>query len=435
MKKEDILKEQLELITPSDREIKILTLEVSSLVFRLNSELRKLGAFAIIGGSFAKGTIIKSRRYDLDVFARFEYDKYKSREKEISNLLLNSIKKINKNHEFEIETLHGSRDYYRIRAKKIEKLIKIPIYIELVPVLSIKKTEEAMNVTDVSPLHVLYVLDKIKKNSAVADSIKLAKSFCYGQDCYGAESHIRGFSGYCLELICIHFGSFTKLLEAAARWNLEEKTIIDIPKFYKSKNMLMIEMNEAKLISPLIVVDPVQPERNAAAAISPEKLEAFVKAAKAFNKKPSIIFFTKKEITKEVMQKAAKRKKMSLVMIEAESEKEKEDVAGAKLFKLFNMLLKRFKNEGKAEGQWKYNEEKRAAEFYFMFRPENRIIVKGPPVKLQENVGQFKKRWPKTFIKAGNIYSKRKSKSIKEIIAISMDQLEQMGIKNLRISK
>ena len=431
----EVLKKQLSIITPSSQEMRILTLEISSIVFKINSELRKIDAFAIIGGSFAKGTIIRTRRYDLDVFARFNYEKYKNRDKEISGILLNVLKKLNRNNAFQIELLHGSRDYFRIHLKNAEKLIHIPIYMEIVPVLSIGKTEDALNVTDVSPLHVLYVLDKIKKGRNIADSIKIAKSFCYGQGCYGAESHIRGFSGYCLELLCLHFGSFINLLKAASKWNIKEKTIIDIPKFYKSKNMIMIEMNEAKIVSPLIVVDPVQPDRNAAAAISSEKLEIFAKASKSFLKNPSLSFFVKKEITKEEMKKLAGKKKKSLIVIEAGSIKEKEDVAGAKLFKLFSMLLKKFKKEGKVEGKWKYDEDGRKAEFFFLFKPEKSIILRGPPVKLEQNVKQFRKKWKKTFIKSGIVCSQRKSKSIKEIIAIPKEQLDEMGIKGLKLVK
>jgi tRNA nucleotidyltransferase (CCA-adding enzyme) len=208
-----------------------------------------------------------------------------------------------------------------------------------------------------------------------------------------------------------------------------------MPKFYKNKDMLMIEMNESKLLSPLILVDPVQPDRNAAAAIGPEKLNIFIKAAKSFIKNPSIKYFTKEDITRESMQKTAEKRKMPLIVITAESGKEKEDVAGAKLFKLFNLIMERLEKEGKVNGQWKFNDEKRAAEFFFLFKPEKKIIIKGPPIKLKENVKEFKKRWPRTFIKAGNLYSQRKSKSLKEIISIPKEQLDEMGIKSIRLTK
>jgi len=431
---EEVFKKQLLLITPNEREIKILTLDVSSLVFKLNSELRKINAFAMVGGSFAKGTIIKRNRYDIDIFVRFDYEKYKEKEKQTSGILLKILEKINKEKLFRTEILHGSRDYFRIRLKDIEKLLGVPVYIEIVPVISIKKAEEALNVTDMSPLHVNYVLDKIKKNPGLADSIRLMKSFCYSQGCYGAESHIRGFSGYSIELLCIHFGSFFHMLKEAVKWQPKKKIILDLSNSYKSKEDLMMEMNEAKILSPLILIDPLQRDRNAGAALSGEKLRIFIKAAKAFLKNPALKYFMKKGISEEEMRKKAKAKKMSLILIKAKSQKEKEDVAGAKLFKLFRIFLERFGKEGKIEGKWKYNEQEREAEFFFLFKPEKKLIIKGPPLKMENYVKAFKKKWPKAFVKSGHLCASRKSKSIKEILSIPKKQMNEMGIKEIELS-
>jgi tRNA nucleotidyltransferase (CCA-adding enzyme) len=428
-KEEKILKEQLSIITPSATELKILDEIVRDILSRLNSQLKD--AKAMIGGSFAKNTIIKKNVYDLDIFVKFNYEKYKMKNLQISDILLGALKKLNGNKLFTIEVLHGSRDYFRIHLKK-KTGISIPVYIEIVPVLDIKKAQDALNITDISPLHVLYVLEKIRKKPELADSIRLAKSFCYGQSCYGAESYIHGFSGYCLEILCIHFGSFQNLLKAANKWNAKNKIIIDPAYFYRNKD-IMIEMNEAKIISPMILIDPVQSDRNAAAALNEEKLRIFMKAAQEFLKNPSLKFFIKKEISKEEMQKFAKAKKMPLFVIRARSSKEKEDVAGAKLFKIFNILLERFNNEGKAEGKWRYNMEKREAEFFFLFKPEKKIEIKGPPVKLKENAEAFKKKWLNAFIKSGNLYAHRKNKSIKEIISLPKNQLNEMGIKEIRL--
>jgi len=431
---EDISEKQLGIITPSEREVKILNLNINSLVLRLNSELRKIGAFTIIGGSFAKQTIIRRNRYDIDLFVKFDYEKYRKDEKQISRILLKILEKINKNGLFSMEILHGSRDYFRIYLKDVEKLLNLPVYIEIVPVLSIRKAGEALNVTDMSPLHVNYVLSEIKKNPDLAGSIKLAKSFCYGQGCYGAESHIRGFSGYSLELLCMYFGSFLKLLRAAAKWNAREKTILDIPKFYKNKEDIMMEMNESKILSPLILVDPVQPSRNATAALNDEKMQIFIKAAKAFLKNPSLNYFVKKEITKEDMRRRAKARGMSLMLIKAKSAKEKEDVAGAKLFKLFSMLLERFHKEGKTEGKWRYYEQERKADFFFLFKPEKKLTMRGPPLRMEKNVQEFRKKWRRTFVKAGIVCAYRKSRSLKEIISIPKEQMKEMGIKEIKLS-
>ena len=61
---------------------------------------------------------------------------------------------------------------------------------------------------------------------------------------------------------------------------MEEKTVMDIKKFYKNKNILF-EINKSKLTSPLVIIDPVQKERNAAAALDHEKFEIIKHRAKS----------------------------------------------------------------------------------------------------------------------------------------------------------
>ena len=49
-----------------------------------------------------------------------------------------------------------------------------------------------------------------------------------------------------------------------------------------------------------------------------------------------------------------------------------------------------------------------------MVKNKGKIIVRGPPVRLEKYVKEFKKKWSKWFVKKGVIYSFRKSISIKE---------------------
>ena len=58
----------------------------------------------------------------------------------------------------------------------------------------------------------------------------------------------------------------------------------------------MKQLNKSKTQSPLIIVDPVQPDRNAAAAVSREKFEIFKKKAREFISKPEVEFFQVKKI-------------------------------------------------------------------------------------------------------------------------------------------
>jgi tRNA nucleotidyltransferase (CCA-adding enzyme) len=189
--------------------------------------------------------------------------------------------------------------------------------LELIPILAIKKASEALNITDISPLHVSYVLGKTKKNKNLSNEIKLAKAFCYAADCYGAESYIRGFSGYALEVLVSHYGSFMKFLTAAVKWNTKEKIIVDPRHYYKSKQKLLEEMNEAKLLSPIILVDPVQKERNACAALSFETLKKFIEISKKFLKSPKEFYFFKEKIDINKLKSAAKKARAKFITLKA----------------------------------------------------------------------------------------------------------------------
>jgi len=56
--------------------------------------------------------------------------------------------------------------------------------------------------------------ERLKK---ILDEIRIAKAFCYANNCYGAESYISGFSGYALELLVYHYKSFLKFIKSMVK--------------------------------------------------------------------------------------------------------------------------------------------------------------------------------------------------------------------------
>jgi tRNA nucleotidyltransferase (CCA-adding enzyme) len=175
MKIEKILEEEMFKIVPSSEEVE----ELMEIANNFISSLKKYKLDAQIGGSLAKGTIVKkSGKQDVDIFVVFNYSE------DILKLegILKKIKFSGK-----LKKVHGSRDYFQIERGKV--------ILEIIPVVKNKDPELAENVTDVSLSHVKYVCSQIKKNPKVSNEIRLAKAFCHAQRCYGAESYIKGFSG------------------------------------------------------------------------------------------------------------------------------------------------------------------------------------------------------------------------------------------------
>jgi tRNA nucleotidyltransferase (CCA-adding enzyme) len=130
---------------------------------------------------------------------------------------------------------------------------------------------------DRSSFHTKFILEKLddeKKNE-----VRLLKKFLIGVDIYGAEIATEGFGGYVAEVLIYHYGSFIKVLEAAA--NFTEGQIIGSP--------------TKKFETALILIDPIDSNRNLGTAISAQNFGRFILAARAYLKKPSLVFFNGKK--------------------------------------------------------------------------------------------------------------------------------------------
>lgn len=427
----EVLEKELRVIKPSSDELIRINGVIHNFLSLIKPELKKVNADIIVGGSFAKNTVIKKKKYDADFFVRFDYSKYHENSQEISSILEKilhkAVKSIKAKPALKLEKIRGSRDYFRINLQTI--------LFEIVPVLRILKSSQAVNVTDASPLHVKYIKGKIGKNKKLADEIRLVKAFCYANGCYGAESYINGFSGYALELLTCYYGSFIALIKAASKWDADKKIVIDAAKFYKKNNALN-ELNEAKIQSPLVLIDPTQKDRNATASLSAECFNSFIKSCKSFLRHPSGSFFMKSEyeIDREKLKKDAKSKKAELVLLEVKSNKNREDVAGAKLLKLFRILIREFsKDFSVLKSEWHFYEDARKAVFVFILLKKKDILARGPPVALEKYCNEFRKKWKKCFVKDNSLCALRKPRDIKEILKIK--DMDEIGIRSINMLK
>jgi len=387
----NILREEIKKINPSEEEqqqIKKLLKELSKNI-QTQIKNKKIKADVFIGGSYAKGTLIRKEKYDIDIFVRFNV-KYNN--EKISSMLQKILPKNAKN-------IHGSRDYFSLTLGNIE--------FEIIPVLNIKKPEEAKNITDLSYFHVNYVKRKIAKNPRLADEIKLAKAFLHFQGCYGAESYINGFSGYALELAIIHYKTFANFVKSMAKIKIDAgKIVIDSEKLYKNKEAVLREVNESKLSSPIILIDPTFKERNALAALSENTFSRFREACVKFLKNPSTDFFKKKD-TIFLLEKKYKNKLIKLNLL---TERQAGDIAGTKLKKFFGFFCSKIERYFEVkEKYFEYDEKSNTGKVYLVLNPKKEIIFHGPPVEMEDRLREFKKEHKKVIITAGKSYAKEKN--------------------------
>lgn len=381
-----ILKRVLPVISPSRTELEQAESAASRFVSKLNKSLKSKGAKAVIGGSNKKQTQLRNT-FEIDVFALFGYKRYSVNDKNLSEILEPALRKSFK----KVERIHGSRDYFQIPLK--------PYLFEVIPILSISSAKQAKNITDTSPLHAKWVAKKAKGKFG---EIRLTKAFMAACGVYGAESYIRGFSGYACEILSIHYGSFINLLKAATAW--PEKKVIDTEKHYQSRNPLM-ELNKSKTGSPLIIIDPVQPSRNVSAALSVEAFALFKEAASKFLKKPSEEFFKKKIISKKELMKS-KGKKTRLLLLEIAPEKNKKDVMGTALLGKYEMLREAFlKNRFSIEkSSWQWEGAKALLWFFISAKyPSEHEKRLGPEISDKNNSERFRQKHKRVFVSGGRL--------------------------------
>jgi tRNA nucleotidyltransferase (CCA-adding enzyme) len=422
MKKIDsVLALELDKINPSKEEFKVLVEESKNLIRELELSIKKnkIKAQVFIGGSFAKNTLIRKNKYDIDIFVRFNSS---LKEEEISKFISKVVPS-------KAQRVHGSRDYFVLKSEN--KLVNLEF--EIIPVISIKKTEQARNITDLSYFHVKYINDKIKKRPQLAKEIMLTKAFIHYQDCYGAESYINGFSGYAVELLIIAYGSFINFLRALVKSG-ENKIILDSEKQYKNKNDIMMNINEAKLQSPIILVDPTFKERNALAALSRETFLKLKESAGKFLKNPSLDFFVKEDREKIFMNK-----NKEVIKIEVTTDKQAGDIAGTKLRKFFRFFI----NESlryldiKAS-DFNYDEKANTGKILLSAKPKKEILFNGPPVEMIEQLKKFKKEHKKIETKNGKTFAFEKGYlTFEEFLSYfqnkNSDVIGSMNISGLRV--
>jgi tRNA nucleotidyltransferase (CCA-adding enzyme) len=411
-------------IVPSKEEYKALEEKSEKITEYLERALRKkkIGANVFVGGSFAKKTLVKKESHDIDIYVRFDL-----RYENISSYLETVVNEAFKRHKkLKIEKIHGSRDYFRV-------IVSPSLTFEIIPVSEIAHPRESRNVTDLSYFHVRYFKKQLPEfNREVA----LAKTFCRSAGVYGAESYIHGFSGYALECLIYYYGSFVKMLRALV--SLKDRTIIDPAKFYGKKESPLIFMNESKLLSPIILIDPTWKERNALAALSKESFEVFQNAARAFLARPSVSYFEFHPIHRTTLERFVRNKKAEILHIRLTTDKQAGDIAGTKLKKFFEFLANELSKEFEVITKVFQYDNREHAEVFYVVKAKREVIKIGPPVKMEKHASAFRKIHKKVFEKDGFLHARIKtSGSAKEYMSKfvkgSLKKMKEMSVKKLEV--
>jgi tRNA nucleotidyltransferase (CCA-adding enzyme) len=111
------------------------------------------------------------------------------------------------------------------------------------------------------------------------NEVRVLKTFLKSNRIYGAEIAKQGFSGYISEVLILEFGSFENLIKSIS----------------KIKENQVIGKTSKTFDTSIVVIDPIDSNRNLAAAISDENIGKFVLISRALKEKPSLEFFINKK--------------------------------------------------------------------------------------------------------------------------------------------
>jgi len=268
----EIIKEAMSIVTPSiEEESKIFNI-ANMVVNTLRDGLARRGYYdfdVTIQGSVAKGTWLPGDR-DIDIFIilpRGYVDKVRS------GNVINDLIDVAIDKGFRWNIRYAQHPYIQLLIDSFE--------IDVVPCIRINPGEKPFTAADRTPLHTDFVKSRLGQRNT---EVRLLKAFFKAIGVYGAEIRVQGFSGYVSELLVIHYGSFTDTVKAMSRWSVK-RVFIDMTGTYNERDAIR------KFKSPVIIIDPVDPNRNAAASISRETLAMAIAAAKEFIKNPRIDFF------------------------------------------------------------------------------------------------------------------------------------------------
>ncbi|HEY7589076.1 MAG TPA: CCA tRNA nucleotidyltransferase [Thermoplasmata archaeon] len=354
-------------IRPSRDEEVRLAATVKELLGKIEGILRARGweAKPFLAGSVAKGTHLTEP--EVDLFVAFPPDLPRP-DLEARGLALGEILEDRVQQYAEHPYTHG---WYR------------GFEVEVVPCYRITDASQRMSAVDRTPFHVDFVLGRLKDGQA--NEIRLLKAWAEGIGVYGAEAKIRGFSGYLCELLVLKHGTFRGVLVASQSWRPGIVLDLDRP--------AAKEFGE-----PLVVVDPVDPNRNVASAVSVEQMATFTYAAREYLRVPSERFFfprPPKPMTVARLRALVRRRGAGLLAVAARAPGVTEDVLYPQLRKAHRAFSDLFDRHDFVVLDSRFDVVGKEALFLFEFQIASLPRVQrhsGPPVWVK-NTKDFLEKW------------------------------------------
>lgn len=426
---EELKREVIGRVKPGERERDEMQKAAKKLTNAISGEVKKIDEKIEIAvlGSISRNTWLKDEK-DIDVFLKFplwyKIDRMESVAEKIGKKVLKKFEKKYAEHPY----IKGEFNSYEA---------------EIVPCYKVKKLTTLLSSVDRTPFHDKFVRENL---AGKEDEVRLLKQFLKGIGIYGAEAKVQGFSGYLCELLIIKYGSFEEVLKNARGWKRGET--IDIAKT-RSKKRDAEEDERAGLLlfenSPLVLIDPVDENRNVASALSEENFYYSIVASRKFLESPDISFFfpRKRKIVKSELKKRIEERSLAVLGIKFSKPGVIDDILYSQLRKAEKILKSLLQKSGfTAFRSYSFAD---AGSCFILFELSclelpGAELRTGPEVGMKKFEEEFLKKYSSKnsaslsspFILGGRwvVYAERKFKNAEKLLHdfLSNKELEKKGV-------
>jgi len=422
----EIFSEILKKITPAQREIELINKITKKLENLLDNKAKELNInYTKIepqGSTGIKQTQLKND-FDIDLFIGLDYNLYKSKYEGLSKSKLKKkskkdfldlcknwiLQSFNLNEFQNPRLLYAEHPYISVDYLLDNIKVKIDIVLFFDLDLEYIKKNGPITAVDRSPWHGRFVRDEL--NFKQKNDVRLLKQFfkaCYS---YGDKSVVAkvGFIGYSAELLIYYFNDLISLFENFC--DLHKK-----PLDYYNRDMETLSKILHFQKDYLIIVDPIDKNRNVASAISERAYLYCNQKISEFLKEPSSEFFRIKPILEANLSYEDDPLLSHIFILELQGINNEihYTINRDKLYSLGESV--------KANGEKEFSHAERFGKIIFeiYFEDEknqynlaiycekpfisNSYIRKGPPINEKEHVVNFKRKNPKYFEKEGFLW-------------------------------
>jgi tRNA nucleotidyltransferase (CCA-adding enzyme) len=366
-----IEKQVLERIKPSGEEKNRLENTVAYLMERAREIAAGNGipcVNVLLVGSAARNTWI-SGTHDLDIFLAFDPALPREKLEEYGLFIGDRLAQEAESR----KEKYAEHPYTRITFSGFD--------VDIVPCYRVETAEKIISAVDRTPFHNLFVREHIR---GLEDEVLLLKQFMKSGGVYGSELKTGGFSGYLTELLIIHYGSFRDVLEAAVSWK-------------PGKTIEMVAARRA-FDEPLTMVDPTDPGRNVAAALTPDKFACFISLAGDYLENPAPGFFeitVPSPMSDEEIRSTLEKRNTGVLTICFEAPEVVDDILYPQLFKMqkaVELLLEEHDFHVIKTHAWAGNKTVLTVELENASLSNVRKHI-GPPVWVREHAEVFRKKY------------------------------------------